>query len=46
MKYDEMVIERNINVQSNCEHHFVTKDEKLSYLKSFGVLNLGGNASL
>jgi GTP cyclohydrolase I len=21
MKYDEMVIERNINVQSNCEHH-------------------------
>jgi GTP cyclohydrolase IA len=23
MKYDEMVIERNINVQSNCEHHAV-----------------------
>ena len=23
MKYDEMVVERNINVQSNCEHHFV-----------------------
>jgi len=21
MKYDEMVIERNVNVQSNCEHH-------------------------
>ena len=26
MKYDEMVIERNINVQSNCEHHFVVID--------------------
>ena len=24
MKYDEMVIERNVNVQSNCEHHFVS----------------------
>ena len=24
MKYNEMVCERNINVQSNCEHHFVT----------------------
>lgn len=23
MKYDEMVVERNVNVQSNCEHHFV-----------------------
>lgn len=23
MSYDEMVIERNVNVQSNCEHHFV-----------------------
>jgi GTP cyclohydrolase I len=23
MKYNEMVCERNINVQSNCEHHFV-----------------------
>lgn len=23
MKYDEMVVERNINVQSNCEHHLV-----------------------
>lgn len=23
MKYNEMVVERNINVQSNCEHHFV-----------------------
>jgi GTP cyclohydrolase I len=26
MKYDEMVIERNVNVQSNCEHHFVVID--------------------
>ncbi len=23
MHYDEMVLEQNINVQSNCEHHFV-----------------------
>ena len=23
MKYNEMVVERNINVQSTCEHHFV-----------------------
>jgi GTP cyclohydrolase I len=23
MKYNEMVCERNVNVQSNCEHHFV-----------------------
>ena len=23
MKYNEMVVERNVNVQSNCEHHFV-----------------------
>lgn len=23
MKYDEMVVERNVNVQSNCEHHFL-----------------------
>ena len=26
MKYDEMVVERNVNVQSNCEHHFVVID--------------------
>lgn len=24
MNYNEMVVERNINVQSNCEHHFIT----------------------
>jgi len=23
MKYNEMVVERNVNVQSNCEHHFI-----------------------
>ena len=26
MKYNEMVVERNVNVQSNCEHHFVIID--------------------
>lgn len=26
MNYDEMIVERNINVQSQCEHHFVTID--------------------
>lgn len=26
MQYNEMVVERNINVQSNCEHHFVAID--------------------
>lgn len=24
MQYNEMVVERNVNVQSNCEHHFIT----------------------
>lgn len=24
MKYNEMVVERNVAVQSNCEHHFIT----------------------
>jgi GTP cyclohydrolase I len=24
MKYNEMVCERNVNVQSSCEHHFIT----------------------
>jgi len=24
MKYNEMVVERNVSVQSNCEHHFIT----------------------
>jgi len=26
IEYDEMVVERGINVQSNCEHHFVIID--------------------
>ena len=26
MGYDSMVVERNVNVQSNCEHHFVVID--------------------
>ena len=26
MHYNEMVVERNVNVQSNCEHHFVVID--------------------
>ena len=26
MGYDEMVVERNVNVQSNCEHHFIVID--------------------
>jgi len=42
MKYDEMVIERNINVQSNCEHHFVVIDGKatVAYIPNEKVLGL------
>lgn len=42
MKYDEMVIERNINVQSNCEHHFVVIDGKatVAYIPKDKVLGL------
>jgi GTP cyclohydrolase I len=42
MKYDEMVIERNINVQSNCEHHFVVIDGKatVAYIPKEKVLGL------
>lgn len=42
MKYDEMVIERNINVQSNCEHHFVVIDGKatVAYIPKQKVLGL------
>ena len=42
MKYDEMVIERNINVQSNCEHHFVIIDGSchISYIPKNKVLGL------
>ena len=42
MKYDEMVIEKNINVQSNCEHHFVIIDGKatIAYIPKEKVLGL------
>ena len=42
MKYDEMVIERNINVQSNCEHHFVVIDgvATVGYIPNEKVLGL------
>lgn len=42
MKYDEMVIEKNINVQSNCEHHFVIIDGKaaVAYIPKNKVLGL------
>ena len=42
MKYDEMVVERNINVQSNCEHHFVVIDglATVAYVPKQKVLGL------
>lgn len=42
MKYDEMVIERNVNVQSNCEHHFVIIDgvATVAYIPNEKVLGL------
>lgn len=42
MKYDEMVIERNVNVQSNCEHHFVIIDglATVAYIPNKKVLGL------
>ena len=42
MKYDEMVIERNVNVQSNCEHHFVVIDgvATVAYVPNEKVLGL------
>ncbi len=42
MKYDEMVIERNVNVQSNCEHHFVIIDglATVGYIPKEKVLGL------
>jgi len=42
MKYDEMVVERGINVQSNCEHHFVVIDGKatVGYIPKDKVLGL------
>jgi GTP cyclohydrolase I len=42
MKYNEMVCERNINVQSNCEHHFVVIDglATVAYVPNKKVLGL------
>lgn len=42
MGYDEMVIERNINVQSNCEHHLVIIDGlgTVAYIPNKTVLGL------
>lgn len=42
MKYDEMVVERNVNVQSNCEHHFVVIDglATVGYIPNNKVLGL------
>jgi GTP cyclohydrolase I len=42
MKYDEMVVEKNINVQSNCEHHFVVIDgvATVGYIPEDKVLGL------
>lgn len=42
MHYDEMVIERNINIQSNCEHHFVIIDglATVAYIPKSKVLGL------
>jgi GTP cyclohydrolase I len=42
MHYDEMVVERNVNVQSNCEHHFVIIDglATVGYIPNEKVLGL------
>ena len=42
MHYDEMVVERNINVQSNCEHHLVVIDglATVAYIPQDKVLGL------
>ena len=42
MKYDEMVVERGVNVQSNCEHHFVVIDgvATVGYIPKDKVLGL------
>lgn len=42
MQYNEMVVERNINVQSNCEHHFVVIDglATVAYVPKQKVLGL------
>jgi len=42
MKYDEMVVERNINVMSQCEHHFITISggATVAYIPNEKVLGL------
>lgn len=42
MLYDEMIVERKINVQSNCEHHFVVIDgtATVAYIPHEKVLGL------
>lgn len=42
MKYNEMVVERNVIVQSNCEHHFVVIDglATVAYVPKDKVLGL------
>ena len=42
MKYNEMVVERNVSVQSNCEHHFVVIDglATVAYVPQDKVLGL------
>ena len=42
MEYNEMVVERNVNVQSNCEHHFVVIDGRatVAYVPKKKVLGL------
>ena len=42
MKYNEMVVERNVSVQSNCEHHFVVIDglATVAYVPKQKVLGL------
>lgn len=42
MQYDEMVVEKGINVQSNCEHHFVVIDglATVGYIPNRKVLGL------
>ena len=42
MQYNEMVVERNVSVQSNCEHHFVVIDglATVAYVPKERVLGL------
>jgi GTP cyclohydrolase I len=42
MNYNEMIVERNISVQSNCEHHFVVIDglATVAYVPKKNVLGL------